>query len=264
MSIDRRAFLLGIGAVAGCLSTPQVALASSGPRRIDLRTLLAIVGPRPGGTSWVESIAHILEFTPTRPPKVLFAEAALTECSIRRATTAETAAAGLSAGGAYHIAVRGGARALEAGTHRPLERFTNAATGRSHEVPVTRWTSNLLVTETEWVALDESPPVKRARGQVQVADSGGQWCVFHSGAAFGFDSFAPGAAVESTGWRVRPADLGADEIASEYNHVCYSPAGLRPWLGYDADSPVRLLENATGHKILDRSRVSAALAPLLA
>jgi hypothetical protein len=105
--------------------------------------------------------------------------------------------------------------------------------------------------------------VARPPHQSGLAAGGDQRCVVHSGAAFGFDGFAPDATVESTGWRVRPADLGAGEVPAGYHPVCYSPVALRPWLGYDADSPVRLLENARAHKILDRSRVSAELAPLL-
>ena len=82
MNLDRRGFLLGVGAVAGCAALPDVARASNAMPAVDLKTLLAIVGSLDGGPTWVQSYAHVLEYTPMKAPKVLFAELALLECRI--------------------------------------------------------------------------------------------------------------------------------------------------------------------------------------
>jgi hypothetical protein len=265
MSVDRRAFLLGIGATATCLSMPAAAAAAAGAAttRVDLSTLLSIIGSPTGGATWVQSIAHVLEMAPRHPPRVLFAEIAVVECRIRTATAAEIARAGAAGLQAFHVSAVGVARALEAGTHRRLERFTHPATGRTSAVKPRRWESRTLITDDAWISLDDAAPIKRLRTPAQVAVGGDEWYVFHSAASDGLDAGTSGSAVESTGWRVRPTELAQPRVSAGYNHVCLSSVGLRPWLGYEDNSPVQLLENATGRKVFDRRELAPELAALL-
>jgi len=264
MSVDRRAFLLGIGATATCLSMPAAAAAGPATARVNLPTLLSIIGSPTGGATWVQSVAHVLEMAPKRPPRVLFAELAVVECRIRTATAAEIARAGIAGPNTFHVSAVGAARALEPATHRRLERFTNSATGRTSAVKPRRWESSTLVTDDAWISLDDAAPIKRLRAPAQVAVGGDEWYVFHSAASDGLDAGTSGSAVESTGWRVRPTELAQPRVSAGYNHVCLSSVGLRPWLGYDENSPVQLLENATGRKVFDRRELAPELAALLA
>jgi hypothetical protein len=185
------------------------------------------------------------------------------ECRIRPATAAEIARTGIAGPNVLHVSAIGAARALEPGTHRRLDRFTNPATGRTSAVRPRRWESSTLVTDDSWISLDDAEPVKRARAAAQVAVGGDEWYVFHSAASDGLDAGTSGSAVESTGWRVRPAELAQPRVSAGYNHVCLSAVGLRPWLGYEENSPVQLLENATGRKVFDRRELAPELAALL-
>jgi len=263
MSVDRRAFLLGIGATATCLSMPAAAASGPATARVDLQTLLSIIGSPTGGVTWVQSIAHVLEMAPKHPPRVLFAELAVVECRIRTATAAEIARAGVAGPHTFHVSAVGTARALEAGTHRRLDRFTHPSTGRTSAVKPRRWESSTLITDDAWISLDDAAPMKRMRAPAQVAVGGDEWYVFHSAASDGLDAGTSGSAVESTGWRVRPTELGQPRVSAGYNHVCLSSVGLRPWLGYEEDSPVQLLENATGRKVFERRELAPELAALL-
>jgi hypothetical protein len=173
------------------------------------------------------------------------------------------ARAGVTGPHVFHVSVRGAARALEAGTHRRLDRFTNPATGRTSAVKPSRWQASTLITDDAWIALDDAAPVKRLRAPAQVAVGGDEWYVFHSAASDGLAVGTSGAAVESTGWRIRPAELQQSMVPAGYSHVCLSPVGLRPWLGYAESSPVQLLENATGRKVFERSELAPELATLL-
>jgi hypothetical protein len=262
--MDRRTFLLGLGLAATRPAAVSVAEAAGGRNRIDLRALLALVGAPFGETAWTQSIAHVLELTPGRAPRVLMAELAVVQCRVRPATHAELARANLPASPAYQVETRGIAMPLEARTQRPLERFVNEETGRVAEPSARRWASSVLVTDDSWASLDEPSPAPRPRAAAQVAVGGDEWYVFFSAPrSTGVDTAVHPGTMDSTGWRLRPAELGQARVGAGYNHVSLTSVDERPWLGHAPGSPVRLLENATGYKVFEREALAPAAAALL-
>lgn len=254
--MERRGFLLGLGALT--LAAPCVArAATAGAAGMDLPTLLAIVG-EPGGTAWIQSFSHVLALPPGKAPYVAFAELSVVEISIREATVPEAGGADLGGGRLFRVDARGVSQALAAGTHVPLVEYASPRTGRRSAVSPARWSAATLLSESAWMGLGESFGRVRPRVPPRVADAGSERCVFHETAGAGFDAGTHGAIVESTGWRVRPGDLGAPRVAAGYNHVALLPPGARPWLGEDAGSGVQWLANATGRKLFDKDRLAKA------
>lgn len=260
--MERRGFLLGVGALS--LVSPALALAAPGRTGgIGLEPLLAIVG-QPGGTAWIQSFSHVLALPPGKAPYVAFAELSVVEIRIREATVPEAGGADLGGGRLFRVDARGASRPLAAGTHEPLHEYVNPRSGRRAAVVPARWAAATLLSESAWMSLGAGFGQVRPRIPPRVADAGPERCVFHDTAAAGFDAGTHDAVVESTGWRVRPLDLGAARVAAGYNHVALLPAGARPWLGEEAASGVQFLSNATGRKLFDRSALATSARELLA
>lgn len=259
--MERRGFLLGLGALT--LAAPCVARAATGGAAaggavgVDLQTLLAIVG-QPGGTAWIQSFSHVLALPPGKAPYVAFAELSVVEIRIREATVPEAGGADLGGGRLFRVDARGVSQPLVAGTHLPLVEYANPRTGLRAAVAPTRWSAATLLSESSWMGLGESFGRVRARLPPRVADAGSERCVFHETAGAGLDAGTQGAVVESTGWRVRPSELGAPRVSAGYNHVALLPPGARPWLGEDAGSGVQWLANATGRKVFEKARLAKA------
>lgn len=255
--MERRGFLLGLGAVALVASSGRAEAGGLG-----LEALLSIVG-RPGGTAWVQSFSHVLALPPGKAPYVAFAEVSVVELRIREATVPEAGGADLGGGRLFRVDARGASQALAAGTHVPLREYVNPSSGRSSAVTPARWTAATLLSETAWMSLGAGFGQVRPRLPPRVADAGAERCVFHETASAGHDAGTHGAVVESTGWRVRPQDLGAARVAAGYNHVALLTATARPWLGEEAASGLRWLANATGRKVFDRGELAPAARELL-
>ncbi len=260
--MERRGFLLGLGALAAAPAFVGAA-AGGGTGSLDLPALLAVIG-QPGGTAWVQSFSHVLALPPGKAPYVAFAELSVVELRIREATIPEAGSADLRGGPLFRVEARGVSQPLSAGTHLPLREYVNPRNGRRAAVAPARWSAAALLSPSAWMSLGDGFGQVHARIPPRVADAGAERCVFHETAAAGVDAGTRGAIVESTGWRVRPRDLGAASVPAGYNHVALLPAAERPWLGEDGASGVQLLSNATGRKVFDRSELAAAARELLA
>lgn len=275
--MERRNFLLGLGALALAAPSTRAARAAGAPAAagsaaaeadrggaggIGLATLLAIVG-RPGATAWIQAFSHVLELPLGKAPRVAFAELSVVELRIRAAAPAEAGGADLGGGALFRVDLRGAAQPLTAGTHLPLREYVDRASGRRAVVVPSRWTAAALLSESAWLPLDAPRGPARPRVAPRVARAGAEWCVFHEATAAGFDAGTSAAVVESTGWRVQPRALGGARVEAGYNHVALLPAAARPWLAADATGGAQWLANATGHKVFERRALSRAARELL-